>query len=247
MDQGEGIEGASQARPARLRALEGQKEGEDTAWDAPWGRGRPGWHIECSAMAERLLGVGFDIHGGGIGPRLPPPRERGRADGGRARRAARARSGCTTGWCGSRARRWPSRSATSPAARGARRARPRRADRCTSAGGHYRQPIAYSEGALSAEAVAQRRAHPRCWGDGSSSGRLAGRAGVAARGVPRGARRRLQHPESARDGVRVGAGGKSSCSRRASGWGTGTCESSRGSTVLLDPAVRGRRCSSTST
>ncbi len=35
-------------------------------WDSPWGRGRPGWHIECSAMAERHLGVPFDIHGGGI-------------------------------------------------------------------------------------------------------------------------------------------------------------------------------------
>jgi len=41
------------------------KEGEDTAWDAPWGRGRPGWHIECSAMAEELLGLDFEIHGGG--------------------------------------------------------------------------------------------------------------------------------------------------------------------------------------
>ncbi len=41
------------------------KEGEDTAWDAPWGRGRPGWHIECSAMAEQILGVDFDVHGGG--------------------------------------------------------------------------------------------------------------------------------------------------------------------------------------
>ncbi len=34
-------------------------------WDSPWGRGRPGWHIECSAMAERYLGESFDIHGGG--------------------------------------------------------------------------------------------------------------------------------------------------------------------------------------
>lgn len=34
-------------------------------WDSPWGRGRPGWHIECSAMSEALLGVEFDIHGGG--------------------------------------------------------------------------------------------------------------------------------------------------------------------------------------
>ena len=35
-------------------------------WDSPWGRGRPGWHIECSAMAEKHLGPSFDIHGGGI-------------------------------------------------------------------------------------------------------------------------------------------------------------------------------------
>ncbi len=41
------------------------KDGEDTSWPAPWGEGRPGWHIECSAMAEDLLGIGFDIHGGG--------------------------------------------------------------------------------------------------------------------------------------------------------------------------------------
>ena len=35
-------------------------------WESPWGRGRPGWHIECSAMAEEYLGETFDIHGGGI-------------------------------------------------------------------------------------------------------------------------------------------------------------------------------------
>jgi cysteinyl-tRNA synthetase len=42
------------------------KEGEDTWWDSPWGRGRPGWHIECSAMAEKALGPEFWIHGGGL-------------------------------------------------------------------------------------------------------------------------------------------------------------------------------------
>jgi len=42
------------------------KEGEDTSWDSPWGRGRPGWHIECSVMAEQTLGPSFEIHGGGI-------------------------------------------------------------------------------------------------------------------------------------------------------------------------------------
>ena len=42
------------------------KDGEDTWWDSPWGRGRPGWHIECSAMAEKFLGPAFDIHLGGL-------------------------------------------------------------------------------------------------------------------------------------------------------------------------------------
>ena len=42
------------------------KLGEDTQWDSPWGKGRPGWHIECSAMAEELLGPAFEIHGGGL-------------------------------------------------------------------------------------------------------------------------------------------------------------------------------------
>jgi cysteinyl-tRNA synthetase len=66
MDQGEGVEGAGlKEDPLDFALWKAQKEGEDTAWDTPWGRGRPGWHIECSAMAEELLGVGFDIHGGG--------------------------------------------------------------------------------------------------------------------------------------------------------------------------------------
>ncbi|MDE1900149.1 MAG: cysteine--tRNA ligase [Alphaproteobacteria bacterium] len=39
---------------------------EQDGWDSPWGRGRPGWHIECSAMAEKNLGATFDIHGGGL-------------------------------------------------------------------------------------------------------------------------------------------------------------------------------------
>ena len=66
MDQGEGVEGARLKQdPLDFALWKATKEGEDTAWDAPWGSGRPGWHIECSAMAEELLGVGFDIHGGG--------------------------------------------------------------------------------------------------------------------------------------------------------------------------------------
>jgi len=42
------------------------KPGEDTKWKSPWGLGRPGWHIECSAMAEKLLGPAFELHGSGL-------------------------------------------------------------------------------------------------------------------------------------------------------------------------------------
>lgn len=66
MDQGE------EAGTARLKedpldfALwKARKPEEDTGWPSPWGEGRPGWHIECSAMAEKLLGARFAIHGGG--------------------------------------------------------------------------------------------------------------------------------------------------------------------------------------
>ncbi len=47
------------------------KPHEDTSWPSPWGLGRPGWHIECSAMAEKLFGPVFEIHGGGIDLRFP--------------------------------------------------------------------------------------------------------------------------------------------------------------------------------
>jgi len=66
LDQGEGVEGADRKEdPLDFALWKGHKEGEDTVWGSPWGAGRPGWHIECSAMAEEYLGVGFDIHGGG--------------------------------------------------------------------------------------------------------------------------------------------------------------------------------------
>ena len=66
MDQGEGTEGSQRKRDPQDFALwKGRKEGEDTHWGSPWGPGRPGWHIECSAMAEELLGLDFEIHGGG--------------------------------------------------------------------------------------------------------------------------------------------------------------------------------------
>jgi cysteinyl-tRNA synthetase len=66
MDQGEEAGSASLKRDALDFALwKAHKPGEDTSWDSPWGPGRPGWHIECSAMAEAELGASFAIHGGG--------------------------------------------------------------------------------------------------------------------------------------------------------------------------------------
>ncbi len=67
MDQGEEAGTASlKEDPLDFALWKGRKEGEDTSWDSPWGKGRPGWHIECSAMAETRLGLDFAIHGGGL-------------------------------------------------------------------------------------------------------------------------------------------------------------------------------------
>ena len=52
--------------PRDFALWKGHKPDEDTSWDSPWGPGRPGWHIECSAMAETFLGPAFEIHGGGL-------------------------------------------------------------------------------------------------------------------------------------------------------------------------------------
>ncbi len=59
--------------PRDFTLWKGTKPGEpeDASWSSPWGVGRPGWHIECSAMSRRYLGETFDIHGGGIDLRFP--------------------------------------------------------------------------------------------------------------------------------------------------------------------------------
>ncbi len=59
--------------PHDFALWKGAKEGEPASaiWDSPWGAGRPGWHIECSAMSRRYLGAEFDIHGGGLDLRFP--------------------------------------------------------------------------------------------------------------------------------------------------------------------------------
>lgn len=64
--QGEGGGTADRKRALGDFALwKNAKDGEPS-WDSPWGKGRPGWHIECSAMSRKILGETFDIHGGGL-------------------------------------------------------------------------------------------------------------------------------------------------------------------------------------
>lgn len=59
--------------PRDFALWKGRKDGEpeSASWPTPWGRGRPGWHLECSAMAAKYLGHEFDIHGGGLDLRFP--------------------------------------------------------------------------------------------------------------------------------------------------------------------------------
>jgi cysteinyl-tRNA synthetase len=64
------LEGQGKKNPADFALWKAAKAGEP-AWDSPWGRGRPGWHIECSAMSKKYLGEMFDIHGGGEDLKFP--------------------------------------------------------------------------------------------------------------------------------------------------------------------------------
>ena len=74
MRQGEGDDAAAALKraPQDFALWKAAKEDEDTRWSSPWGEGRPGWHIECSAMAEAILGVDFEVHGGGSDLVFPP-------------------------------------------------------------------------------------------------------------------------------------------------------------------------------
>ncbi len=64
------LEGQGKRNPADFALWKTAKPGEP-AWDSPWGKGRPGWHIECSAMSMKYLGETFDIHGGGMDLMFP--------------------------------------------------------------------------------------------------------------------------------------------------------------------------------
>jgi cysteinyl-tRNA synthetase len=95
---------------ALWKAAKPEDERTGAAWDSPWGRGRPGWHLECSAMAMKYLGETLDLHCGGV-DNIFPHHENA--------------PGATASSSSSRAQRWPSASATrSPSAACARTTSP---------------------------------------------------------------------------------------------------------------------------
>ncbi len=59
-------EARQKKHPADFALWKGSGDHDDFGWDSPWGKGRPGWHIECSAMSMKHLGPSFDLHGGGL-------------------------------------------------------------------------------------------------------------------------------------------------------------------------------------
>jgi cysteinyl-tRNA synthetase len=73
MEPAEDADPRAKRDPRDFALWKGRKadEPESAAWESPWGLGRPGWHIECSAMSARYLGAHFDIHGGGLDLRFP--------------------------------------------------------------------------------------------------------------------------------------------------------------------------------
>ncbi|HEX4805073.1 MAG TPA: cysteine--tRNA ligase, partial [Conexibacter sp.] len=145
MDQGEGVEGVDRKRdPLDFALWKAQKEGEDTAWDAPWGRGRPGWHIECSAMAETLLGVDFDVHGGGS-DLVFPHHENEAAQTAAARGAPLARLWVHNGMVRLEGEKMAKSVGNIFLLHEALAAHGRDALILYFCAGHYRQPIAYSE------------------------------------------------------------------------------------------------------
>ena len=126
------------------------KPGEDTAWDSPWGRGRPGWHIECSAMAEKHLGPAFEIHGGGLDLRFPHHENELAQSRGAGR--AFARIWAHNGMLELDEEKMSKSLGNIVSLREALDEHGREAILVFFLGGHYRSPIAYSDDALEAAA-----------------------------------------------------------------------------------------------
>ena len=210
MDQGEGVEGADRKEdPLDFALWKAHKEGEDTSWDSPWGRGRPGWHIECSAMAEALLGLEFDIHGGGIDLVFPHHENEVAQTVAGARQAAGAAVDAQRHARGVRGREDGQVGRQHPrAGRGARRRRRRGAGPVL-----LQRPLPAAAGVLAGGAGGGGNAARRIREAGRrlAAGRLAGGAGRAPRRVLRRAGRRLQHRRGRWPRCTSGSARRTSC------------------------------------
>jgi cysteinyl-tRNA synthetase len=142
--------------PQDFALWKAHKEGEDTDWPSPWGRGRPGWHIECSAMAEEILGVDFDVHGGGS-DLIFPHHENEIAQTEAARGKPLARIWMHNGMVQLDAEKMSKSVGNIRSLQGALEARGRDALIMYFVGGHYRGPLAFSEEALEEAARAVER------------------------------------------------------------------------------------------
>ncbi len=177
MDQGEGVEGAERKRdPLDFALWKAAKPGEDTSWPSPWGPGRPGWHIECSAMAEKLVGADFDIHGGGA-DLIFPHHENEAAQTRAARGAPLARIWMHNGMVQMGEEKMAKSVGNIRLLHGALEEYGRDALVMYFCGGHYRQPLAYSPDRLeeSAARVERVREAARRLQTGASPPELAGR------------------------------------------------------------------------
>ncbi len=162
IEQGEGDDAAGLKRSGEDFALwKAHKEGEDTRWPAPWGDGRPGWHIECSAMAEQLLGTDFEIHGGGS-DLVFPHHENEIAQTEAARGEPLARIWMHNGMVRMGDEKMAKSVGNIRLLHGALDEHGRDALVMYFAGGHYRQPIAFSAEALTEAGRAVERVRELC-------------------------------------------------------------------------------------
>ena len=237
MQQGEGDDAAERKHAPQDFALwKAHKEGEDTSWDSPWGRGRPGWHIECSAMAEAILGLDFEVHGGGS-DLVFPHHENEIAQTEAARERPLARVWMHNGMVEMNAAKMAKSEGNIAQLQGALDRFGRDALVMWLVGGHYRKPLAYSEDALEDAApggAAGARVLPPPRPGGAGARRPRRPCGALLR-RPRG---RLQHPGRARDPVRLGGRGQPASRRRREPSAPGAwtrCSKSLGLEGLLEP------------
>jgi cysteinyl-tRNA synthetase len=175
MQQGEGDDAADlKESPQDFALWKARKEGEDTWWESPWGEGRPGWHIECSAMAEEVLGVPFELHGGGS-DLVFPHHENEIAQTEAARGTALSRAWMHNGMVQMGEEKMAKSVGNIRLLHGALDEFGRDAFVMWMVGAHYRKPVAYSEEALeeASRAVGRiREVIRRLDPDGTTSDRL---------------------------------------------------------------------------